>query len=610
MPGATPFLWASLDTDLKNQLSRSSPLSITDTLGEARVNYLRGDRSNETSTFRPRKKLLGDIVNSGVVYSGTPTTNITPGTPAYNTFFNQTAGRTPAVFAGANDGMLHAFNANTGDELFGYIPSWLGSKLSALTSKNYNSNHQAYVDASPSVGEAQIGTAGDASDWKTVLVSGTGPGGPGVFALDVTDPTAFSASKVLWEFTKADDADMGYVVGRTQIVKMRTSAPGVAPATFRWFAAVASGVNNYLPFPNAAGPFSSTGKPAIFLLALDKPVGTAWTSSGASPNYYKLTVPTDAALAVTNPTGIVNFATVFGTVREVTQMYFGDLHGKVWKLDFEARSAAQWTFDQLSFFKAGTAPSTTPLPMYIAKTAAGVVQPITMTPNVLAADTNRGVSNRYVVFGTGKFLESSDKTTTAQNTFYVLYDNTATGPTTGAAVIPGRGRLQAGSMNTTTLTITFSPFTFGRPASDTDMSSRAGWYFDYATSGERNIAATVVDGNLLNFSTLIPAAAGASGTCASGGTSNIYEIDVDTGVGAFRRSTVGIVGDILLFNTPSTTTYSPPNSTGRRTKTIRPTRTDAGTTGLAVAPSSTTQLPAGRLSWRQINNYQDLKNAP
>ena len=610
IPAGTPFLWASLDSAMQNNLSKSTPVSTTDTLGEARVNYLRGDRSNESTTFRPRKKLLGDIVNSGVVYSGSPTTNITPGTAAYSSFYSNNAGRTPAVFAGANDGMLHAFNANTGDELFGYIPSWMGSKLSALTSKNYNGNHQAYVDASPSVGEAQVGTLGDATDWKTVLVSGTGPGGPGVFALDVTDPTAFSASKVLWEFTKADDADMGYVVGRTQILKMRTSAPGVVPATFRWFAAVASGVNNYLPFPTAAGPFSATGKPAIFLLALDKPVGTAWTASGTSPNYYKLSLPTDAALAVTNPTGIVNFAPVFGAAREVTQMYFGDLHGKVWKLDFQARGSAQWTFDFLSFFKAGTAPATTPLPMYIAKNAAGAIQPITMTPNVLAADTNRGVSNRYVVFGTGKFLESNDKTSVAQNSFYVLYDNTATGPTTGAAVIPSRARLQQGSVNNVTKAVSVAPFTFGRPSSDSDTSSRAGWFFDYATTGERNIAATVVDGNFINFSTLIPTAAGAAGTCASGGTSNIYELDVDNGTGTLRRSTVGIVGDILLFNTPGTTTYGPPNSTGRRVKTITPTRTDAGTSGLAVAPSPSTQLPAGRLSWRQINNYQDLKNAP
>lgn len=120
-----------------------------------------------------------------------------------------------------------------------------------MSSKKYLDNHQAYVNASPSVAEAQVG-----SDWKTVLVGGTGAGGRGVFALDVTDPTQFSASKVMWEFTSADDIDLGYVVGRPQVLKFRTSAPD-APPDYKWFAVVASGVNNYVR--DNAGNFSTTG---------------------------------------------------------------------------------------------------------------------------------------------------------------------------------------------------------------------------------------------------------------------------------------------------------------------------------------------------------------
>ena len=92
---------------------------------------------------------------------------------AYLTFYNTNKNRTKAVFVGANDGMLHAFNAETMDELFAYIPSWLGPNLSKLTDTSYNSGlHTSYVDATPVVAEAEV-----AGSWKTVLVSGTGGGG-------------------------------------------------------------------------------------------------------------------------------------------------------------------------------------------------------------------------------------------------------------------------------------------------------------------------------------------------------------------------------------------------------------------------------------------------
>lgn len=605
-PTATPFLWASLDTAMQANLSKLTPATAADAYGADRVNYLRGDRSKEGAPFRTRNKLLGDVVNSGIVFSGKPTSNILPLTTAYQTFLADNSSRTSAIFVGANDGMLHAFNATTGAELFGYIPSWMGPKLAALSANSYNANHQAYVDATSAVAEAQVGSANTAADWKTVLVSGTGAGGPGVFALDVTDPTAFSASKVMWEFTKDDDVDMGYVVGRPRILKLRTSAPATLPATYRWFAVVASGVNNYLPYPDAAGTFSATGSPALFLLALDKPVGTAWTSIGSTPNYYKLTVPTDSTLIGANATGLINFEPTFGNGREVAQIYMGDFHGKVWRLDFTQRGAANWTFNELSYYKTGPA---APYPLYTAKTNAGLVQPITMPPTVVAAGSIGGVDRTYVTFGTGKYLETSDKVSTAQNSFYVIYEDGSSAATAGGASVQGRGRLQAGTINTTTFTINVPAFKFGKPSSDTDLTRRAGWFIDYVAPGEKSISAIGVSGDFLVFGSVIPLAAGNAGACAaSGGGGNVYDINVDTGAGTFRRITTGIFGEQLSFDTESATTYTISDSTGRRIKTVRNTRVDVTSGSLGIAPTKPIEFVAGRLSWRQINNYQDLKN--
>lgn len=612
-PAASAFTWAAIDDAMKANLAKSVPSDNADGFGEARLNYLRGDNSQEGTRFRVRKKLLGDIVNSGVVYSGTPTASIS-GANGYSDFYAANASRTPVVFAGANDGMMHAFNANTGDELFGYIPSWMGPKLGALTRSTYLNNHQSYVDGSPAVAEAQLGTTNTAADWKTVLVSGTGAGGPGVFALDVTNPTAFSADKVLWEFTRADDPDLGYVVGRPQIVKMRTSAYGSA-ATYRWFAMVASGVNNYVADTSGAftdKPRNTTGgNPALFLIALDKPVGTAWTKEGTTPNYYKITLPVDSSLSAANGPGLVNFRPIFGSAGEVTHVYMGDLHGKLWKLDFTLLGSTRWTMDRLSFFKNGSLAH----PFYTARTAAGAVQPISMAPTVVAGPILNEVATSYVSFATGKYLESTDNTSTTQQTIYTLFDNAdpdADANPKGSGIISGRGRLQAGTTNAATGVIAVEAFVWGRASSDTD-TQRSGWYADFAKSGERVIANATVFGDNLIFGSLTPVTSGATERClAVGGSGYQYKVNIDTGNGTFTASTVGLLGEPLLAEIVSAAQYSESSTTGRRRKVVTKQVIQQGSLGVGASTTGTvtSTFTTGRLSWRQINNYQDLKNAP
>lgn len=603
---ATAFTWDAISAELQGHLNKPSPSAAADAQGEARLNYLRGSAANE-GTFRRRdNKLLGDIINSGVAYSGAPPATISSAT--YAAFRQDNLARTAAVFVGANDGMLHAFNAATGDELFGYIPSWLGPKLSALTSPTYVADHQSYVDASPVVAEAQVGSAGTKADWKTVLVSGTGAGGRGVFALDVTNPAAFDASKVMWEFTNADDADLGFVVGKPQILKMRTSAPG-ATATYKWFALVASGVNNYVR--DSAGVFSSTGRPALFLLDLAKPASTAWTLGS---NYYKVSLPVDATLAQTVAPGLINFSAVPGSEREVTQVFAGDLHGNVWKLDFRPFGTANWNIGKLSAFNKGTVDNPIPYPLFIAKTSADKVQPISMAPALIAGQ--RGNST-YVAFGTGKYLEADDRSSTPQNSFYAVHDNGSTTPDStpaGASVISGRRRLQTGTVDTTARTVAIAPFVWGRAMSDADATQRSGWYFDYATSGERQISNALLNGETLIFGSLIPGSTSGATACGvSGGSGNEYRLDVDTGDGDFRVSTVGILGQPLVLELAETQ-ETKSNSTGRRTRTITSQVVKQGSGGIDTASGSgdktTKTIVAGRLSWRQINNYQDLKNTP
>ena len=616
-PAATPFQWAVIDQALKDKLNKPTQLSVADNLGQDRLNYLAGDRTKE-GVFRKRNSLLGDIINSGVVYQGEP---IAPAgaTSDFIAFKTANAARSPAVFVGANDGMMHSFNAVTGDELFAYIPSSLGDKLSLLTSTTYNNNHQSYVDASPIVAEAKIGTGDTATDWKSVLISGTGGGAPGVFALDVTTPANFSSANVLWEFTKVDDVDMGFVVGRPRVIKLRTSKPGTTPATFRYFAAVASGVNNYV---SVNGLFSIQGKPALFLLALDKPQGAAWTTNSNTANYYKILLPVDATLSITNPTGLINLRPIVSAIGETQQIYMGDLHGKLWKIDFTKISLSgpsDWNMEKLTSYNKGTAALPVPYPLFTAQTITGNVQPITMAPLVAAGPVVSGIDTAIIGFGTGKYLETIDKVSTTQNTFYAVYDNGLTGADSspaGASVINGRGRLQAGAVNPSTLAVVVPAFKFGRPTTDTSTlvpPTKSGFYFDLPENGERTINNGDINGDFFLVSSLIPASAGAAGSCtAAGGGGNAYSINIDSGNSSYQKSTVGLLGDSVVFVVSDTSTASLSTGKARRTvitKTLTTGSTGSGlSTGIDISDRQTSDQK--RMSWRQISNYRDLFNAP
>ncbi len=605
---ATPFIWANLETALQTNLAKETPASTADSAAVAqdRLNYLRGDRSKEGNPYRVRSKLLGDIINSGVTYMGAPTTTISDA--GYATFYQNNKDRTPTVFVGANDGMLHAFNATGdstgGNELFAYIPSWMGPKLAALTSKTYAGSHQSYVDGSQAVAEARTASTGASSDFKTVLVGATGAGGRGVYALDVTNPSTFSASNVLWEFKASDDADMGFVVGKPQILKLRTNRTADSAPTFKYFAAVASGVNNYV---SENGRYSATGKPALFLLDLSKPNGTAWT---LGTNYFKLSLPINAATAVLNATGLINFQAALGTNAEVTDIFMGDLHGNMWKVNFSANAVngtASWNMETLSSY---TGTGSIPYPLYIAKDSLGTLQPITVSPIVARSENAKAF---YVAFGTGKYLETSDRTSTAVNSVYAIYDSfddkDADVTANAVSVVSDRSRLKAGTVNQFAGTVSVDPFIWGRARTNqSNTAIRSGWFFDMPGSGERQVSNSLLTSNLLIFGTLIPGVSGGANTCgADGGSGNEYVVNIDKGTGSVKVSAVGIMGAPLAMNVASAVTYDRKDATGRQIKTERIQVIQSGAKGQAPTTFVETKTVAGRLSWRQINNYQELK---
>ncbi len=267
-------------------------------------------------------------------------------------------------------------------------------------------------------------------------------------------------------------------------------------ATYKWFAVVASGVNNYTTAVGSPANYGS-GYPALFLLDLGKPAGTAWTLGS---NYYKISFPVNGnldyltgstALTATTPTGLINFETTFGAAGEVKKMYMGDLHGQVWKLDFSLVGIADWTIGKLSTFNKGTVAVPDPYPLFIAKDGSGNRKPITMAP---ALANGPLPDTYYVLFGTGKFLEAADKTSTAQQTLYSIYDNgsssgdTVISPAVRESAVSSKLRLSQKTVNTATGLITGPGFTVGRAVTDLNTETvRSGWYAELPIAKERAI---------------------------------------------------------------------------------------------------------------------------
>lgn len=208
----TAFNWANLTGPQQTALG-----------SEAIVNYLRGDRSNEQSdsnpngSLRQRDNALGSFVNSQPVYVAKPPFSkyydiaTTPGASSYSAHAQANAGRTPVLYVGGNDGMLHGFNAETGVETFAFVPaSVITETLRGYSHPEYE--HRYFVDGELTVAEAYLN-----SQWRTILVGTLGRGGRGVFALDVTNPDAVT---LLWEKSATDIPAMGNILGKPIIAEV------------------------------------------------------------------------------------------------------------------------------------------------------------------------------------------------------------------------------------------------------------------------------------------------------------------------------------------------------------------------------------------------------
>ena len=445
------------------------------------VNYVRGDAGREgaaASQFRQRFRPstnpggapLGDIVNSSPAYVGSPADRVydrttLTGAAGYQGFRSTHSNRTPIVYVGANDGMLHAFDAATGAEVFAYIPSALLGKLAELAKQDYG--HEFYVD-----GEVIVEDVYDGSNWRSILVASLGRGGKMLFALDVTDPANLGASSVLWEAAGDASNKLGFVLG----------SPIIAPLNNgEWGVIVGNGYNSDSDTAHLVILNAVTGS-LIKVLNTDSATSNGLSGAGGWDD---------------DGDGDVDF------------LYAGDVKGRLWKFDVSAASASSWTTSNAggSGFE----------PVFNATDAVSAPQAITAPPTMGVHPEN---GELWIFFGTGKFISHADRADKSVQTWYGIRD-AITAEVSAASnrnrsqlaerVIKVEGPLVIGG---TTVGIHRLISDVGEAAGGEDMvdsngNVKKGWYIDLivsgaAAAGERMLSRNTLLTNVLLGETLIP----------------------------------------------------------------------------------------------------------
>ncbi|MFC5577664.1 pilus assembly protein [Lysobacter niabensis] len=288
--GRTVLTWngsggAVFPTTVQSSLLDQATRPIAAVNGTDNAAYIKGDRSKERQnrgTLRDRDTVLGDIVNSSPMYVKDSET----------------------IFVGANDGMLHAFNALTGVERFAYVPGGIDfSKLGGLSSPQYT--HEYFVDG-PVVVSPRSVTPG-----KNYLVGTLGRGGKGLYALDVTNPAGFGIGNVLWE--RNTGANMGYVLGEPMIATLNDGTTAVV---------FGNGIN------------SQSGHAVLYVVNLTTGVVIQEIDTGVGGDN-----------GLSSPRGWDEDGN--GTL---DYAYAGDLKGNVWKFDFRTGGTGSVAFSGQPLF--------------------------------------------------------------------------------------------------------------------------------------------------------------------------------------------------------------------------------------------------------------------
>jgi type IV pilus assembly protein PilY1 len=268
------------------------------------IQYVQGydpyTRSKESTTLKKRRWILGSVLHSR---------------PLVIRYGSEKA----VIFAGANDGMLHAFEDETGEELWGFIPSELLSRLKDLAGGS--SGLKYYVDGSP---KAYI------TESKKIVIFGLRRGGSHYYALDVTDP---ERPRFLWKIGPETPgySEMGQSWSTPHIGKIRYGSSDK----------VACFIGGGYDENQDKKTVTAEDKRGRAVYVVDVQSGDQlWRWDYSRDSNMRYSIPSDISRVDTSGDGYTD------------RLYVGDMGGRIWRFDIGESDTNAWTGEV--FFNAST----------------------------------------------------------------------------------------------------------------------------------------------------------------------------------------------------------------------------------------------------------------
>lgn len=312
--------------------------------------YIRAGTEGALKTGPSR---LGDVFHFQPLVVGEPVKWRIAFDNSFKAFYEANKNRKKAVYVGANDGMLHCFNVVDGSEIWAFLPPVNLKKIKAL---GLEEQHEYYVDGQAAAQEMKINNNTDASAWRTILVFGLGRGGPGYYALDVSNP---ETKQFRWEISVPVN---GANAGKTVL----TQADGTQTviSDFPWlghtmgtpvFGNIANG-DSSIPIVALTGGYeedyldgaaSKVGKAAFILNAWTGEV-IRWFSYGADANSATHQTSSDLKFSLAASPLLVTFKTTTYAKPQISEyLYLADIGGNIWKVDIRSANKSDWLLEKI-----------------------------------------------------------------------------------------------------------------------------------------------------------------------------------------------------------------------------------------------------------------------
>ena len=416
------------------------------------------------------------------------------------------------IYAGANDGMLHAFDDATGEERWAFIPPILLGRLKDL----HSDLPGIFVDGSP-VSYVTYDTSGNVT--KAILIFGLRRGGNYYYALDVTNPTS---PKYLWRIYRDRENVGGGSTHYYQDLGQTWSTPVIGKVAYgtgeKWVAIFGGG---YDDGQDADSPGADNIGRAIYMADVLTGNCLWWRSQPGGDSTMTYCIPGDVAKVDLDGDG------------RIDRLYVGDVNARIWR------------FDIGDLNKNGNSDTSEWVGKIIFEANKGHTEKMKMfyPPDVTLEKQDDGVEYEMLFFGTGNREDPKNDSSSRINRLYAFKDKNKGSTATWT-------NLDDSNLVDVTEDLLQDPSTSQADKNTIlgNLKSMYGWYIRAERHvGEKCLASPVVYAKTAYYTTFAPTAGSETDPCFVGeGTATLYAVRYDTGEAVLNLDLTNDSGGVVV----------------------------------------------------------------